>query len=252
MVLRSTGDAIPTSGLIHKALLYAEHVTGYRNILRLMCQGILFVLFKQFPTILGTYIRPLVYRNILGKVGKGCLIERNARLEIPSRLFFHDRVFVGENCWISAGSKDGKIRFGDNAFIAHCCTLTGQGGKISIGSHVHISRNSYINGIGDVEIGDDTLLGPNVVFISGNHPFDRLDIPIRVQGVQRAKISIGNDVWLSANVTVVPGISIGKGAVVGAGAVVTKDLPPYSISAGVPAKVIKYRKEKGKMESKEC
>ena len=247
MTTRATGDAIPKSGMGHKVLLYIEHVTGDRKILRFLWQGLLFVLFKQFPTILGTYVRPLVYGNITGRVGKGCLIEKNVRVEIPSRIFLGDRVFIGENCWISAGHKNGEIRLGHDTFIAHACTLTAQGGKIVLGEHVHISRNTYINGIGDVEIAADTLLGPSVVLVSGNHPYDRLDIPIRLQGVQRAKISIEEDVWLSAQVIVLPGVTIGKGSVVGAGAVVTKDLPPYSIAAGVPAKVMGNRKEKSQV-----
>lgn len=241
MNVRVTGEAIPPICMKDKMLLYLEHVSGDKKILKFIWQGIIFLLFKQFPTILGTYIRPLIYKSLLGKVGKGCLIERNVRFEIPSRLLLNDRVFIGENCWISAGAKDGEIRFGNDAFIAHRSTLTAQGGKILIGEHVHISRNSYINGIGDVEIGEDSILGPNVVLISGNHSFDNSNLPIRLQGEQRAKIRIENDVWLSANVCVMPGITIGKGAVIGAGAVVTKDVPPYTIAVGIPAKVVDKR-----------
>ena len=239
---KATGDAIPRSGLKQKAFLYVEHVTGKRNIFNFVHQGFIFLILKQFPTILGTFARPILYRKIMGNVGNGCLIEKSVRFEIPSRMFINNRVFIGENCWISAGSIRGEITFGDDSFIAHSCTLTAQGGSIQIGKHVHVSRSTYINGIGDIEIGDDTLIGPNVVMISGNHPFDRVDIPIRLQGVQKAKITIGKDVWLSANTTIVPGVTIGDGCVIGAGAVVTKDIPPYSIAAGVPARVVNKRK----------
>ncbi len=251
MIKQSVGDSIPGGGLKNKVLSYIEHVSGNKNILKFLLQGMFFVLFKQFPTILGTYMRPVVYRSILGKVGSGCLIERDVRLEIPTRIFLNDRVFIGENCWISSGSIDGEIVFGNNTFIAHRCTLRGHGGKIFIGEHVHISRNSYINGAGDVEIGKDTLFGPNVVIASGGHNFEDLNLPIRLQGDEKAKIRIENDVWLGANVCVMPGVFIGKGAVVGAGAVVTKDLPPYSVAAGVPAKIIRNRKENGNVEKDE-
>jgi len=245
MATRTTGDTIPKSGLKGKALLYVEHVTGERKIFKFLWQGLFFLVFKQFPTVLGTLIRPLLYKNILGKAGKGCLIERDVRLEIPSRIFLHNRVFLGEHCWISAGSKDGEIRFGDDSFIAHRCTLTAQGGKILLGEHVHVSRNTYINGNGEVEIGKDTMFGPNVVLISGDHVFDDVNVPIRLQGIARDKITIGHDVWVGANVCVMSGVTIGEGTIVGSGAVVTKDIPPYSIAVGVPAKVLRKRDKKG-------
>ena len=243
MTERVAGDAIPKSGTIKKIQLYIKHVTGRTGALRFLWQGMLFLLFKQFPTIVGTYLRPIAYGIILGESKTGCLIERDVRFEVPSKIFLSHRVFIGESCWISTGSIDGEIRLGSDAFIAHRCTLTGQGGKILIGEHVHLSRNSYINGAGDVEIGRDTLFGPNVVVAGGTHNYQRSDIPIRLQGGAKLKISIGEDVWLSANVCVMPGVTIGKGSVVGAGAVVTKDIPEYSIAVGVPAKVIGSRKD---------
>jgi acetyltransferase-like isoleucine patch superfamily enzyme len=107
-----------------------------------------------------------------------------------------------------------------------------------------VSRNTYINGIGGVEIGKDTMLGPNVVLISGSHVFDNPNVPIRLQGTTRAKITIGHDVWLGANVCVMSGVTIGEGTIVGSGAVVTKDIPPFSIAGGVPAVILRKRNTK--------
>jgi acetyltransferase-like isoleucine patch superfamily enzyme len=248
MSTRATGDAIPKSGLRNKVLQYIEHVSGYRKILRFIVQGTIFILFKQFPTIAGTFLRPFIYRKILGKVGNGCLIERNVRMEIPSKIFLNDRVFIGESCWISTGTINGEIRFDNDVFIAHRCTITGHGGKILLGNHVHISRNSYLNGIGDIEIGNDTMIGPNSVLISGTHNYNNVNIPIRLQEGEKLKIRIENDVWLGASVNIMPGVTIGKGTVIGSGAVVTSDIPAYSVAVGVPAKVIGNREEKSDSE----
>lgn len=239
--MRATGDAIPKSRIRDKILLYVKHISGDIKITKFLWQATCLGLCKQLPTILGTYLRPLAYKSILGNVGRTCLIERNVRLEVPSKIFLDDRVFVGESCWISAGSMEGEIKLGNDSFVAHRSTLTARGGKILIGEHVHISRNSYISGIGNVEIGKDSMLGPNVTLNSGNHKFADVDTPMRLQGARLGKITIENDVWLGANVCVVPGVTIGRGTVVGAGAVVTKDIPPYSIAVGVPAKVVRER-----------
>ena len=113
------------------------------------------------------------------------------------------------------------IQIGDNSFINHLCSVwASPGGPITIGSNV--------------------LLGPCASIISSNHGIAR-DRLIRDQPGNDAPILIGDDVWLGANVVVTAGVTIGDGAVVGAGAIVTTDLPPMSISAGVPARVIGYR-----------
>jgi acetyltransferase-like isoleucine patch superfamily enzyme len=75
-----------------------------------------------------------------------------------------------------------------------------------------------------------------------NHIFDRTDIPMRLQGVDRKFIRIEDDVWLGTNSVILAGVTVGRGAIVSAGSVVTKDVPQYAIVGGVPAKVIRMRK----------
>ncbi len=92
-----------------------------------------------------------------------------------------------------------------------------------------------------IKIGDNVLIGPNVVIRAADHNFDNIDIPINMQGHRSGRIIIEDNVWIGANVTIIRDVTIGTGSVIGAGAVVTKDVPPYSIAAGVPARVIKSR-----------
>ncbi len=113
-------------------------------------------------------------------------------------------------------------------------------------SHVALGNNSGI-GVnasltGSIKIGDNVMMGPNCTVYSRNHAFDRLDIPMCCQGYCPEKtIVIGDDVWLGGHVIILPGVKIGSGAIVGAGAVVTKDVPDYAIVGGNPAKIIRYR-----------
>ena len=113
--------------------------------------------------------------------------------------------------------------------------------KVRIGNHCRISYGTFLNGTGSIIIGDDVLIGMNVKVITTNHVFDRIDIPIREQGEISKPIIIGNDVWIGANVIILPGISIGNGCIIGAGSIVTRNLPDYSIAVGNPAKIIKIR-----------
>lgn len=115
--------------------------------------------------------------------------------------------------------------------------------KIEVGNNVGLNVNCWISGGGRVIIGDDVLIGPNVIIHSANHKFDRLDIPIRLQGHEFKQIIIEDDVWVGAGAIILAGVTVHKGAVIAAGAVVTRDVPPKAIVGGVPAKIMKYRNE---------
>lgn len=132
-------------------------------------------------------------------------------------------------------------------------------GICQLGKNVNVERNAYFTpdlkvgdnsglGInceiyGPVTIGNDVLMGPEVVIYTRGHEHGRTDIPIGQQGSSEIKpVTIGNDVWIGRRVMIMPGVNIGDGCVIGAGAVVTKDIPPYSVAGGVPARVLKSRK----------
>ncbi len=114
--------------------------------------------------------------------------------------------------------------------------------NISIGNRCRINTGTYISGLGSLTIGNNILIGMNVVILTTNHNFHKVNIPIYFQEFTSKKVNIGDDVWLGANSIILPGVSIGKGSVIGAGSVVTKNIPDYSIAVGNPAKVIKTRK----------
>jgi acetyltransferase-like isoleucine patch superfamily enzyme len=113
--------------------------------------------------------------------------------------------------------------------------------NVTLGNDVHMNRGVCITAKAPIRIGNDVLIGPYVVINSGNHTYSDSTVPIRIQGHSAAPITIGDDVWIGAHATILPGVTIGRGAVVAAGAVITHDVPPYAITAGVPARVIKLR-----------
>ena len=94
-----------------------------------------------------------------------------------------------------------------------------------------------------VVIGDDVIMGPDVKIYSRNHRYEALDTPIKDQGKVQCTTSIGSDVWIGANVIILPGVCIGDHVIVGAGAVVSKDVPEFAVVAGNPARILKMRKQ---------
>ena len=114
---------------------------------------------------------------------------------------------------------------------------------LKIGNRSGIGEFSEI--YGDVTIGNDVMMGTNCIIYTQNHNFSRTDIPMNRQGASKVMpVVIGDDVWIGGRVTILPGVKVGTGAVIGAGSVVTKDVPEYAVVAGNPARVIKLRKEK--------
>lgn len=113
---------------------------------------------------------------------------------------------------------------------------------ITIGDFSELGTNCIIQS--NTAIGKNVIMGPDVKIYTRNHKFDRLDEPIQYQGHTEESVHIGNDVWLGANAIILPGVTIGDHSIVAAGSVVTKDIPPFAIVGGIPAKVIKYRNEK--------
>lgn len=125
-----------------------------------------------------------------------------------------------------------KTIFENRVYISNCKNL-------KIGKGCQINENVFIQG---AYIGDNVMIAPGVSILNDSHNFDDPSIPMVDQGkVVNENPSIGNDVWLGRNVIVLKGVEIGDGAIIGAGSVVTKDVIPFSIVGGVPARYIKMR-----------
>jgi acetyltransferase-like isoleucine patch superfamily enzyme len=124
----------------------------------------------------------------------------------------------------------------DDGFMLIPPFYTTHGIDIRVGRNVFINQNCTIYDLGGVDIGDDVMIGPNVSIITSGHP---LEPSRRRSGVTAAPIVIGRNVWIAAGATIIGGVTVGENSVVAAGAVVTRDVPPNVLVAGVPATVIR-------------
>lgn len=127
----------------------------------------------------------------------------------------------------------------------HPTVIIREGEHVTIGDNCLINHNNLIQAgksdYGTITIGNYVHTGVNVMIMAFNHGFYTRDIPTKEQDYEDAPIVIEDDVWIGAGSIILSGVTIGKGTVIGAGSVVTKDVPPYSIAAGIPAQVIKER-----------
>lgn len=199
-------------------------------------------LFGWIPTVIGIGLRALVYRLILRMQGVAA-IESGVRIRFADGVELGRNVYIDQGVYLHACPKG--IRIGDNSFVMHGSVLHVYNFRDLPHAFIHIGANSLIGelnvlrGQGGITIGDRVYTAPMVQMLAVNHVFDDPTQPMVEQGITAEGIVVEDDVWIGAGAIITDGVRICKGAVVAAGAVVTQDVPPYTVVGGVPAKALR-------------
>ncbi len=180
-------------------------------------------LLRWFPGNFGVALRYYYYKHLLAGCGEGVTIQTGCYIRDCKNIVFGNGVGLGFYSQIYAAGKGNE--------------------RIVIGDHVCLNSNVMINADleGRIEIGPHCIIGPNVVFRTSNHEFSMREILIREQGHRPGTIVVKENVWIGANVAIIGSVTIGKGSIIGAGAVVIGDVDDFAIVVGVPAKQIGTR-----------
>ncbi|HLF01758.1 MAG TPA: acyltransferase [Anaerolineales bacterium] len=212
------------------------------NLGRYILEQALFLGIGWIPTLVGLGVRGLLYRLILRMDG-WVAIESGVRLRFASHIRLGHGVYLDQGAYLHACPNG--IELGPGTIVMHGAVLHVYNFRnlpnagIKVGRDSLIGEYTVIRGQGGVSIGDRVYTSPFTQIIAVNHVFDDPDRPFVEQGITAEGVVIEDDVWLGAGAVVTDGVRIGKGSVVAAGAVVTKDVPPHTVVAGVPARPIK-------------
>lgn len=144
-----------------------------------------------------------------------------------------NNIIIGKHCTIS-----GHVNFSSGSKIEPYCRIISSKFKISADKNFYLNAHCHL--LGEIEIGENVMIGPKTIIWARDHG-TKVGLPMNQQSHIHKKITIGNDVWIGANCTILKGVNIEDGAVIGAGSVVNKNIPKNAIAAGNPAKIIKYR-----------
>lgn len=180
----------------------------------------------------------------MGKAGKKIKLGKNVRLRNKRKIFLGDSVRIEGDTILNALSKNGiylgnNVKIGSHSSLIVSGSLSDLGKEIKIGDNSSFSEYTFFGGAGGINIGKDVISGQNVRFHSENHNFQDNTKLIRLQGVNRKGIDIGNNVWIGAGATFLDGSKVGNNSVVAANALVQQKFPDGCVIGGVPAKILK-------------
>jgi acetyltransferase-like isoleucine patch superfamily enzyme len=194
------------------------------------------------PGVVGIGLRGICYKLVLRADGLPA-IEDHVRINRAEDIVLGRGVYIDHGVYLHGAP--GGLSIGDSSWIMTGCRFhvfnyrgIPQAG-IRIGKHTFIGEGSIIRGQGGVVVGDNVLFGPRVSVLAVNHVFTDPNRPIMEQGITAEGIRIDDNCWIGAGATILDGVTVGRGACVGAGSVVTHDVPAHSLAVGVPARVIR-------------
>ena len=194
------------------------------------------------PGLMGALVRNVVYRPLFAQLGTLAFIETGVELKSTGSISLGKRTVVQGNVHLNGWHLDSSIDLKEFAYLDRGVNITvHEQGHIEIGPRTYVGPYTCIAGPGPVSIGKQCLISSHCGIYGNNHVFDDPNAYIRKQGFTCKGIVIEDDCWLGTGVRVLDGVTVGYGSVIGAGAVVTKDIPPYSIAVGIPARVIGQR-----------
>lgn len=175
-------------------------------------------------------------------MGSECHIEFGVRFVGYDGIRLGNRCHIARNTDVFAnGSVQYPVDLGHDVRIREGCYIDAHGGWIRLYEKVFLGPQCVLYGHGGLSIGRNTMIAGQTTIIPANHIHSRIDIPLRDQGETARGIVIESDVWVGCRCVILDGVRIGHDAVIGAGAVVTRDVPPFAVAVGNPARIVRYR-----------
>lgn len=192
---------------------------------------------------LGYLLRRVSMVSLFEKCGKGSIFGKGLLLRTPGNIVLGDKVAIDDHTLLDGGTGPAcKMQIGDKVLISKGCVIQAKNGPLTIKDEVDIGAHVIISSAGGITLEKNVLIAGNCYIGGARYNLDALETPIMYQGVySRGPITIGEGSWIGASVTILDGVTIGRGCVVGAGSLVTKNIPDFAIAIGSPAKVVRIR-----------
>jgi acetyltransferase-like isoleucine patch superfamily enzyme len=225
---------------------YRDLVIGRPGLWPLIAYELVMLASSWVPGALGLLLRSKLYPLVLGSVGRNVVFGVNVTVRHPHKIAIADNVVIDDGCCLDAkGTDNAGITLGQGVFIGRNTILSCKNGDIVVDDKANIGFNCEIFSASRVRVGKSVLMAAYTYLVGGDHLYDRVDIPVLEQGRTARGIEVADNVWLGTHVVVTDGSSIGRDAIIGAGAVVVGEIAEFGIATGIPAKVVRDRRQAG-------
>ena len=168
------------------------------------------------------------------------------KLRLRRRLLLDGLAFIGPGCSLEVGPR-ATLELGRWSWVGHGCKIRSHEGAVSIGAKTVLGQECTISSFQHVSIGRECVIADRVMLIDFDHGMVEVERPIRLQGIYKRDVRVGNNVWIGYGACVLRGVTVGDNAVIGTNAVVTRDVPANAVVGGVPARVIRMREAPRRM-----
>lgn len=180
------------------------------------------------------------YARIVLKLGRK-IRDLTKKLLVFGEKYIDNSVEISWSARIDLGG--GQLKIGAHTAVDHGVIIRAYGGVVEIGEYCSLNPYCVLIGFGGVKIGTGVRIADHVTIVASNHRFNDTTKFIYMQPVSGKGIVIEDDVWIGSGVRILDGVTVGQGSVIGAGAVVSRSIPPYSIAVGVPARRVGSRNQ---------
>lgn len=222
---------------------YKDLTVGEASVGRFLLYELLTMVLGPMPGGIGFLLRKKLYPSLFRSVGGGLIIGRNVVIRHARNIVIGNDVTIDDNSLIDGrGAGEAGLVLEDEVIINRNCMVQAKGGAIRLGRRTTLGSNSVVISTAGVEFGEAVMSAGNCYVSAGAYRVDGQPAAIMDQDAYSdGPIVIGDGAWLGTGVIVLDAVSVGRGAVIGANAVVNKDIPDNSIAVGVPAKVLRFR-----------
>jgi len=222
----------------YQALTY-----GKESFFGFLCYELLTSVLGPLPGGAGFFLRKQFYPRLFKHFGRGVIIGRNVVFRHPRLISLGDNVTIDDNCLLDGrGAGASGLVLENNVLINRNCMVLAKSGSVRFGRRTSIGSNAVIVSMDAVELGEAVLLAGGCYLSAGAYKIDAMLPVMDQEAYTTGPIRIGANTWLGTRVTVLDGVTIGKNAVIGACALVNKDIPDQAVAVGTPAKIIRMRK----------
>jgi acetyltransferase-like isoleucine patch superfamily enzyme len=223
---------------------YKCKAAGDLSFMKLLVYELFHLVFANLGGAAGYLTRKILAGSLFQQVGSSLILGRGLVIRHPGKIRTGNNVAIDDYVFLDAsGSGEKGVYLGDGVILSRNCVVQGKTGPVILENRVDVGCNTVFSSVSGITVGEATIIAGNCYIGGGRYIHDDPEMPIMDQGgYSHGPITVGPMGWIGAGAIILDGVTLGRGVIVGAGSVVTKDVPDFGVVAGVPAKLLRLRK----------